>query len=77
MALSDASRADVRLVVLGGRALYADPDFARLIAPATHWAAVRVDGKPKMLERRLVAALCAAAVDEPGLEISGLAWAAA
>jgi cytosine/adenosine deaminase-related metal-dependent hydrolase len=77
LALCDASRADVRLVVLGGRALYADADYARLIAPPTHWAAVRVDGKPKMLERRLVAALSAATVGEPGLEISDLTWAAA
>ena len=77
MALSNASRADVRLVVLGGRALYADADYARLVAPATHWAAVRVDGKPKMLERRLVAALSAATVGEPGLEIADLTWAAA
>ncbi|HEY4443758.1 MAG TPA: amidohydrolase family protein [Steroidobacteraceae bacterium] len=77
MALSNASRADVRLVVLGGRALYADADYARLVAPTTHWAAVRVDGKPKMLERRLVAALAAATVGEPGLEISDLTWAAA
>ena len=77
MALSNASRADVRLVVLGGRALYADADYARLVAPATHWAAVRVDGKPKMLERRLVAALSAASIGEPGLDISDRTWAAA
>jgi cytosine/adenosine deaminase-related metal-dependent hydrolase len=77
MALADASRADVRLVVLGGRALYADTDYARLVAPATHWAAVRVDGKPKMLERRLVGALIAATLSEPGLEIASLTWAAA
>jgi cytosine/adenosine deaminase-related metal-dependent hydrolase len=77
MALSSASRADVRLVVLGGRALYADADYARLVAPPTHWAAVRVDGKPKMLESGLVAALCAATVREPGLEFSDLTWAAA
>jgi hypothetical protein len=30
-----------------------------------------------MLERRLVAALAAATVGEPGLEISDLTWAAA
>jgi cytosine/adenosine deaminase-related metal-dependent hydrolase len=77
MALSSASRADVRLVVLGGRALYADADYARLVAPTTHWAAVSVDGKPKMLESGLVAALCAATVSEPGLEISDLTWRAA
>src|SRR5262249_51016733 len=76
-ALSDASRSDVRLVMLGGRALYADSDYARIAAPVTHWAAVSVDGRPKMLERSLVAALFAATVGEPGLEISDLAWRAA
>jgi len=77
VALSDVSRADIRLVVLGGHALYADADYARLVAPATHWAAVRVDGKQKMLERRLVAALSAATLSEPGLEIADPTWAAA
>jgi cytosine/adenosine deaminase-related metal-dependent hydrolase len=77
MALSEVSRADVRLVVLGGRPLYADADYARCLAPATHWAAVRVDGRPKMLERGLIAALLTAVVGEPGLEISEPAWAAA
>jgi cytosine/adenosine deaminase-related metal-dependent hydrolase len=77
MTLSDASRADIRLVMLGGRALYADADYARLVAPATHWAAVRVDGKPKMLERGLVGALSAATLREPGLDICELTWAAA
>jgi cytosine/adenosine deaminase-related metal-dependent hydrolase len=77
MTLSNASRADLRLVVLGGRALYADADYAGLVAPATHWAAVCVDGKPKMLERGLVAALSATTLCEPGLEIRDLTWAAA
>ncbi len=77
-ALSDATRAEVRLVVLGGRALYADADYASLVAPANHWTAVRVDGRPKRLERGLVNALPAATVREPGLEISDdLAWRAA
>jgi cytosine/adenosine deaminase-related metal-dependent hydrolase len=77
MTLADASRADVRLVVLGGRPLYADADYARVVAPTTHWAAVRVDGKPKMLASGLVAALSATTVSEPGLEISDLTWRAA
>ncbi len=77
MALCDATRADIRLVLLGGKALYADADYAHLFAPTTHWAAVRVDGKPKMLESRLVAALCAATVGEAGLEMSQAAGAAA
>jgi cytosine/adenosine deaminase-related metal-dependent hydrolase len=82
MELSNASRADVRLVVLGGRALYADADYAGILAPTTRWAAVRVDGKPKMLESGLVAALAAVtlvepSLAEPGLEISDLSWRAA
>jgi cytosine/adenosine deaminase-related metal-dependent hydrolase len=77
MALSSASRGDIRLVVLGGRALYADADYAHLVAPGTQWAAVRVDGKRKMLDRRLAAALSAATLSEPGLEICELMWAAA
>jgi cytosine/adenosine deaminase-related metal-dependent hydrolase len=77
MELSSASRADVRLVMLGGRALYADADYARIVAPTTEWASVRVDGKPKMLESGLVAALSCATVGEPGLEISDLTWMAA
>ena len=70
MTLPDASRADVRLVVAGGRALYADPDYARMLSTTTGWAAVRVDGRPKMLASGLAAALAGAAVSEPGLEIS-------
>ncbi|HEY6921976.1 MAG TPA: amidohydrolase family protein [Steroidobacteraceae bacterium] len=77
MTLSAATRSDVRLVVLGGRALYADAEYARLVAPPTHWVAARVDGTPKMLEGGLAAALRAASVIEPGLEISDLAWRAA
>jgi cytosine/adenosine deaminase-related metal-dependent hydrolase len=77
MTLSGAIRSDVRLVVLGGRALYADADYARLVAAETHWATARVDGKPKMLESTLTAALRAASVFEPGLEMSDVAWRAA
>lgn len=79
MPLASATRADVRLVMLGGRALYADADYARLVAPANHWTVVRVDGRQKMLETGLVTALSAATVHEPGLEITNddLAWRAA
>jgi cytosine/adenosine deaminase-related metal-dependent hydrolase len=75
--LSSARRADIRLVVLGGRALYADADYAYSMAPAAHWAAVRVDGRPKMLESGLAAALSTAGVGETGVSISDLTWRAA
>jgi cytosine/adenosine deaminase-related metal-dependent hydrolase len=77
MELLSATRSDVRLVMLGGRALYADADYARVVAPTNHWTAVCVDGKPKMLESGLATALRALRVVEPGLEISDLAWRAA
>ena len=77
MTLSGASRSDVRLVMLGGNALYADSDYAHVVAPTNHWAAARVDGKAKLLESGLAAALRALSVVEPGLEISDLAWKAA
>jgi cytosine/adenosine deaminase-related metal-dependent hydrolase len=77
MALSSATRADVRLVMLGGRALYADQDYASTAAPTSQWAMVSVDGRSKRLDGGLVAALAAAAVGEPGLEISERAWRAA
>jgi cytosine/adenosine deaminase-related metal-dependent hydrolase len=77
MPLSRATRADVRLVVLGGRALYGDADYACALASAAHWAAVRVDGRPKMLESGLAAALSAAAMGEAGVNVSDLTWRAA
>jgi cytosine/adenosine deaminase-related metal-dependent hydrolase len=77
MTLPGATRSDVRLVMLGGLALYADADYARIVAPTNHWTPVRVDCKPKMLESGLATALRALSVVEPGLEISDLAWRAA
>jgi cytosine/adenosine deaminase-related metal-dependent hydrolase len=77
MPLSQATRADVRLVLIGGVALYADPDYAQVMAPMTHWAAVRVDGRPKMLARGLVSALAAASANEDHLDITDLTWRAA
>jgi hypothetical protein len=77
MELTRASRADIRLVILGGVARYADEDYARALAPPEFWSLVHVDGKPKMLARSLVAVLAAARSVEPGLEIPTLTWRAA
>jgi cytosine/adenosine deaminase-related metal-dependent hydrolase len=71
MRLSSATRADIRLLVLGGRALYADTDYAEVMTPPTEWVAVNVDGKPKMLESGLAAVLSAAGTGEPGVSLSG------
>jgi cytosine/adenosine deaminase-related metal-dependent hydrolase len=66
--LSRQTRADLRLVMVGGVALYGDRDYLeQLGAPGR---AVRVDGRPKYLDARLCASLAAAAVREEGLEFT-------
>ena len=75
--LSKATRADVRLVVLAGTPRYADKDYAHSVASASHWAEVRVDGRPKILDRRIAALLAAAGASEDGLELPHVTWRAA
>lgn len=55
--LSRATRADLRLVVVAGRPLYADADLGEALGLVP----VRVDGRPKAIAAHLV-------IEEPGLE---------
>ena len=57
MPLSTATRADVRLVMIGGRMRYGDAHYACAIAPASQWVEVGVDGRSKVMDRRLAALL--------------------
>lgn len=75
--LSKATRADVRLVMIGGRALYADTHYACAIAPASHWVQVTVDGRSKAMDRRLATILVQSGVQEPGFDASRAAGRAA
>jgi cytosine/adenosine deaminase-related metal-dependent hydrolase len=77
MQLSEATRADVRLVMIGGRVRYADRDYAARLAPDSHWTEVRVDGRPKVLDRALARVLRNAGVVEEGLDLSIAAGQAA
>ena len=75
--LTAATRADVRLVMVGGAAGYGDPDCAGRFAPSTGWAHVLVDGRPKVLDGHTAKLLSDARAAEPGLEISNVTWRAA
>jgi len=75
--LAKATRADVRLVLSGGIVRYGDMHYARAVAPSSHWAEVRVDGRSKILDRRLAALLAHAGVREQGLELPNATWRAA
>jgi cytosine/adenosine deaminase-related metal-dependent hydrolase len=75
--LVGARRADLRLVVAGGRPVVADPDLAAVfeIAGEAAWWAV-LDGRPKLIAARVVGPLLSARIAEPGLEVtSGVASA--
>lgn len=68
--LSRASRADLRLVLIAGRACYGDEDCVSVLgSPADH-AQVRVDGKIKSLQRSVVEQFAATGLVEPGLDLS-------
>jgi hypothetical protein len=77
MSLSNADRADIRLVIRDGQARYGDRDHVQRIAPDLHWASVRVDGTPKLLDGKVAAMLCKSAAREDGLEILDTQWRAA
>ena len=66
------TRAALRLVMIGGRPGYADPDFAPLFALAGVRAEpVRVDGRPKLLAGWIVDGLRRSSIAEAGLELAG------
>jgi Amidohydrolase family len=75
--LSRITRADIRLVILGGVARYADEDYARALGTPDMWSPITVDGRPKMLARSLATALAATSCVEPGVDLRELNWRAA
>ena len=75
--LATATRADVRLLMIRGRVMYADSHYACAFAPASHWAQVSVDGRPKVIDRRLAGLLLRSGIQEPGFDASQAAWRAA
>jgi cytosine/adenosine deaminase-related metal-dependent hydrolase len=69
-ALPAARRADVRLVMIGGRVRYGEPDYLAAFGDiADGWTAVRVDGATKLLASDLAGLLGEARVAERGLEL--------
>lgn len=63
-----AARADIRCVLLGGRMMYGDADYARQLMAPGEALPVIVDGRPKMLLAPLARTL--AETREPGVQLS-------
>lgn len=75
--LGSATRADIRLVMIGGMVRYGDAACITCASPNRSWTGVSVDGVPKMLDAQLATMLARAQVHEPGLEISQMTGKAA
>jgi cytosine/adenosine deaminase-related metal-dependent hydrolase len=69
MTLERARRADLRLVMVAGAALYGDPDLTQDLGPADHWHGVVVDGRTKALAGRIAQRLASLSLHEPGLRL--------
>jgi cytosine/adenosine deaminase-related metal-dependent hydrolase len=66
--LTLVTRADIRLVVIDGRACYGDEDYALAFAPETSWSALSVDGQHKLLQTSFATRL----FTTPGLDEIGV-----
>jgi Amidohydrolase family len=67
--LSNATRAQVRLVLRDGAVHYGDRQCAEAYASMADWVEVRVDGAHKILNRGLAALLSESGIGEEGLEL--------
>jgi len=75
--LGNATRSNVRLVMIDGRMRYGDADYvSQASASNTHvsasndWTPVQVDGAPKMLDGSVSRLLARASTAEPGLQMA-------
>jgi imidazolonepropionase-like amidohydrolase len=75
--LRDATRSNVRLVMIEGIARYGDSEYVMSASASAEWTRVAVDGVPKMLDGDLSKRLACASTSEPGLEMTRLAGRAA
>jgi cytosine/adenosine deaminase-related metal-dependent hydrolase len=75
--LTEAARADLRLVVREGRVRCGDLDLARSVEPTVPWRSIRVDGAVKVLDPAIAAMLDERGAIESGLELSTAAGRAA
>jgi hypothetical protein len=75
--LHQASRTDVRLVMLNGQIRVGDAHYVRLLAPATQWAEIALDGRSKLMDRSLATLLTQLEIHESGLEMRSASWRAA
>jgi hypothetical protein len=68
MALWQATRADIRLVVLNGCPCYGDWSYVAALGSPESFEHVSVDGRKKALSRTWVQRLARSPLREPGLE---------
>jgi cytosine/adenosine deaminase-related metal-dependent hydrolase len=77
MPLCRATRADVRMVMVGGIMRYGDVEYGQVLPQPAGLADVHVDGAAKVLDQKLVTFLTRSRVREPGVEIAEREWCGA
>jgi cytosine/adenosine deaminase-related metal-dependent hydrolase len=77
LALHEATRADVKMVMIDGAMRYGDLRYARQLTEDRSWQPLEVDGCDKVLERAVADALLRYRVDEPGVRLNARATRAA
>jgi len=75
--LRDATRSNVRLVMIEGAARYGDAEYVTRASASVEWTRVVMDGVPKMLDGSLCKLLACVSTREPGLELARLTGRAA
>lgn len=75
--LRDATRSNVRLVMIGGVARYGDAEYVMRASASADWTPVAADGVPKMLDESISKLLAHSSTSEPGFEMQRMTGRAA
>jgi cytosine/adenosine deaminase-related metal-dependent hydrolase len=75
--LSQARRADIRLLLKDGQVCYGDRDLAAALVPSSEWVDLRVDGVAKVLSAAIAALVRQSHASEAGVDMPAEQWRAA
>jgi hypothetical protein len=75
--LHQASRADIRLVMLNGQIRLGDAHYVLQLLPSLQCVEIELDGQAKLMDHSLVTQLMQLDVHEPGLDLRRVNWRAA
>jgi cytosine/adenosine deaminase-related metal-dependent hydrolase len=75
--LCQATRSDIRLVMLNGQIRLGDMHYVAQLAPSMQWVEIELDSHAKLMDSALSTQLIQLGIHEPGLELCRARWRAA